>query len=63
MKSKEELILELMQMTIDIGMLIERVKKYGPSRPMHIVITKLEEAELWITKEVLPLTETAECNG
>jgi squalene cyclase len=63
MKSKEELILELMQLAIDIGMLIERVRKYGPSRPMSIVITKLEEAELWITKEVMPLTETAQGQG
>jgi hypothetical protein len=62
-KSKEEKILELMRLTIDIGMLIEKVKAYGPSRPMSLVVTKLEEAELWITKEVMPLTETAQAEG
>lgn len=63
MKSKEEKVLELMRLTIDIGMLIEKARAYGPSRPMSLVVTKLEEAELWITKEVMPLTETAQAEG
>jgi hypothetical protein len=56
-KINEGKIQELMQFAIDIGLLIEKVKAYGPTRPMSIVVTKLEEAELWITKEVMPLTE------
>lgn len=61
-KSKEEKLVELMQLTMEIGMLVEKVKAYGPSRPMSIVATKLEEAGLWITKEAMPLTETAEAS-
>jgi hypothetical protein len=62
-KTKEEKLTKIMEFTIEIGMLIEKVKAYGPSRPMSLVVTKLEEAELWLTKEALPLTETAQAEG
>lgn len=54
-KTNQERVAELLVITMGIEDLIEKAKAYGQSRPMSLAITKLEEAELWITKEAEPL--------
>lgn len=50
---EQEKLQKVFAITVEIEKLSQMVKGLGASRPLSMVLTKLEEAELWLTKELV----------